>query len=287
VTIQTTDVVSEHISRGDADIFNLFEMAAMGPNPQMWSYIIRDLLPVLTPISIQRHGLRVRSLTTKFANYSRDQLCSGGSGIDTAQIRRNLVRWTLLIDQWFQHNEEYFNGTVTLRGRPDIRVGYRLDWVDRSESYYVESVQHQWTYPGIFTTTLQLSRGQRNDPYPAYVAPILAQTGGLPAGAPTQSVNNFTDQERAQRSATVAQQGGGDRTSSGRLAKQFAARDTWATSHAVGGAAKAAGDNDIDKPSNVPGYAEFPNQFAKRDAPVDQQFGDFALPVDGSDGGVV
>ena len=60
----------------------------------------------------------------------------------------------------FLHNYEYLSGSMTIRGRPDIRVGYRLDVMERNESYYVESVAHTWAIGTPMTTTLTLTRGQ-------------------------------------------------------------------------------------------------------------------------------
>jgi hypothetical protein len=89
------------------------------------------------------------------------------------------LRWALLLDHWYQHNQEYLNGSMTLRAFPEIRVGYRLDIAERHESYYVESVQNRWQYPNAMTTTVQLSRGQRNDPFPVYVYPASPGFNGI------------------------------------------------------------------------------------------------------------
>lgn len=90
---------------------------------------------------------------------------------DSPEIRSQVTRWTLLQDHWYQHNLEYLSGTITLRPAPEIRVGYRLDLVDRNLSFYVESVSHSWTYGNSMSTVLQVTRGQPNNPFPVYVLP--------------------------------------------------------------------------------------------------------------------
>lgn len=107
--------------------------------------------------------------------------------VDNKAIRYQLLRWCLLQDHWFQHNKEYLSGTITLRGAPDIRVGYRLDLPDRGLSFYVESVTHNWQYPGQMLTTLAVTRGQPHDPFPAYVVPAYKEF-------------NATDTQRRQKS---------------------------------------------------------------------------------------
>ena len=107
--------------------------------------------------------------------------------VDSRAIRYQLLRWVLLQDHWYQHNKEYLSGTITMRGAPDIRVGYRLDLLDRALSFYVESVTHSWKYPGQLMTTLAVTRGQPNRPFPAYVIPAYKEL-------------NATDSQRKQGS---------------------------------------------------------------------------------------
>lgn len=91
--------------------------------------------------------------------------------VDGVEARRQLGRWALLQDHWYQHNLEYLSGQVVMRGAPEIRVGMRLDILERDMSFYVEGVNHSWSYPDKMVTTLQVTRGQANNPYPAYALP--------------------------------------------------------------------------------------------------------------------
>lgn len=102
-------------------------------------------------------------------NANLDRLMSGH--VDSPGTRRILARWALLQDHWYQHNLEYLSGSIEMRGAPEIRVGYRLDLVDRNMSFYVEGVSHTWSYAQPMTTTLHVTRGQPNNPFPVYVVP--------------------------------------------------------------------------------------------------------------------
>jgi len=133
-------------------------------------------------------------------------------GIDSLHNRRLLVRWALMLDHFYQHNLEYLSGTISTRAFPEIRVGYRLDIKERCESYYVEGVNHSWTYPNALLTTFTVSRGQRNNPYPVYVLP---------------GSENFK----------------GMRGKLSRLGQFFYVKDTSATSGAVG--AEPAGEEGV------------------------------------------
>ncbi len=85
---------------------------------------------------------------------------------------RQLARWSLLQDHWYQHNAEYLSGSIEMRGAPEIRVGYRLDLIDRDLSFYIEAVNHSWQFPNDMVTVLQVTRGQPNNPFPLYVPPV-------------------------------------------------------------------------------------------------------------------
>jgi len=95
--------------------------------------------------------------------------------VDGSDSRKQILRWALLQDHWYQHNLEYLSGTVQMRGAPEIRVGYRLDMHERRMSYYVEGVNHSWKFPNNMSSTLRVTRGQPNHPFPIYVYPAYEQ----------------------------------------------------------------------------------------------------------------
>lgn len=321
--IHDSDVIEESVGRSDAEVFNLFALYATDNNSALYKFLLSEFLPIITPVSVLRNGLRVHEMQTKFATYSRDQLCgptttvpksqsllekenairnAGGSGIpevleeryntgsavDSYQVRQNLIRWSLLIDSWNQHNHEFLSGTIKLGPRPDIRVGYRLDWVERSESYYVESVSHEWAYPGRMITTLQVSRGQRNDPFPAYIPPVMPMPGGEYLGSELYretklSENASIEEEKGKKIYTVTRQvekikqisnqvatGGGNRSESGRLSEYFDLKDPTATARGVGAYTNQDDENEIDQHgnANLGGTAEYAFEPAVEDRGV-------------------
>jgi hypothetical protein len=178
-TISVKDIISERIGRSDADVVNLIEVFAdfgLGPDHQ---FLTQDVQPISNPVSVVRDGLRVRRYTTKYARWAAERYKS--EGVDTPMTRYQTIRWAMMLDHWYQHNSEYLNGTINTRAFPEIRVGYRLDILERRESYYVEGTNHSWSYTdrgGMLTSAFTLSRGQRNDPFPVYVTPALPNFGG-------------------------------------------------------------------------------------------------------------
>jgi hypothetical protein len=245
VVIHDTDVVSSSLGRSDEDVFNIFQMYANSVNA---TAVYRDQLnnfcPLINQVSVARHGLRVREETTDFANYA-------GTDAQGYKVpRRNLIRWQILFDHWNQHNIEYLSGSITVRGMPELRVGYRLDWYERNESYYVDSVSHQWTYPNALQTTADVSRGQRNDPFPAYIPPM------------------FLDKNMA-----LDERSSGDRTENGRLALYFRVKDTQATANATTRTDNVDQGNNITDTAAFLDKAELPGEkllaFVQREPPDD------------------
>jgi hypothetical protein len=172
--ISVKDIIQESVGRSDADHVNLIEVYSditAGHVANSGSkFLSRILNPLLSPTQIMRHGLRPRKYETPFGKYSNALDVYGGT-VDSVTNQILNIRWLLLLDHWYQHNIEYWNGTISTRAFPEIRVGYRLDIKERHESYYIEGVSNSWTLAQPMTTTFTVTRGQRNDPYPIYVLP--------------------------------------------------------------------------------------------------------------------
>lgn len=228
ITIRNTDVRSSKVGRSDDDTYNLIQLTPRNSSLGMTTHYrarLTNFSPIVNQVSVARAGLRVWEGVTQFA-----------ISPDAKTDIENLVRWHLLLDHWYQHNGEFLSGTISLRGMPEIRVGYRLDWQDHSESYYVEQVEHQWEYETeAMQTTVQVSRGQRNDPWPVYIPPVFRDDKNLIVAA------------------------SGDRSETGRLSVAFPVRDTQASARStVRTADPALGINTVDSSPPLFGAVVFP-----------------------------
>ena len=156
MTIRSADIVEESYYRGDQEITNILELFGdINPDFEFQKAIVADKLPVITPISIQRSGVRVASNITSFIQH----LLIGGPASHAWNAALG-YRWVTMLDLWSQHNHELLSGSLTIKGMPGIRVGYRIDRPELRLSFYVESVGHEWTYPGSMITKLTVTRGQ-------------------------------------------------------------------------------------------------------------------------------
>lgn len=177
--ISVRDIMQENIGRSDADHFNLLEVYCDITSGQIQHsrFLTQEIQPITNAIGVARHGIRVRKHNSRYGRFG--MFAARAGVVDSDVNRRVLVRWALLLDLWYQHNIEYLTGTFSTRAFPEIRVGCRLDIKERRESYYVEGVNHSWAYPNPLTTTLTVSRGQRNDPFPVYIYPQRKGFNGL------------------------------------------------------------------------------------------------------------
>tara|TARA_R100000664_G_C2747333_1_gene134881 strand:- start:586 stop:1905 length:1320 start_codon:yes stop_codon:yes gene_type:complete len=156
MTIRNEDVMAESYARGDFQITNIRELfMSVLPGFEVQRATSADILPIITPSSVYRNGIRVRTDETAFGQF----LISGGTS-DGSWTQTLGLRWAIMLDMWEQHDHEYLSGSISLRGMPGIRVGYRVDRKELGLSFYVESVSHSWEYPGVLSTQVSVSRGQ-------------------------------------------------------------------------------------------------------------------------------
>jgi hypothetical protein len=155
MAILPEDVNGENYTRGDFNVVNVLEYfgSTIG-GFEAERLFLGTLMPIMTPVSIYRFGVRVLSQRTEHVQ----AMLTGGS--DHLHEKNILLRWVVLQDMWNQHNHELLSGNMSLRGMPGLRVGYRVDRPDTNLSFYVETVSHDWTYPGRLSTQIGVSRGQ-------------------------------------------------------------------------------------------------------------------------------
>lgn len=112
-------------------------------------------IPIWNEESISKHGLRRWEQSTLFLSGFVDE----GDEL-----------WPVLAANWLRRAHDWYvvapmqlQGTIeTTRLLPEIRMGQRLrEKRDEGEiEYYIESVDHDWAYPGAGHSTFTVTRGQ-------------------------------------------------------------------------------------------------------------------------------
>lgn len=162
MSIYDVDVTAENYFRGDQQVSNLVQYFGDVPgNTEDHLLYWSNHMPIVTPASIYRHGLRVNTQSTKFVQH----VLTGD--VDWSWHKSQIMRWSILVDMWSQHAHEYLTGSINMVGMPGIRPGYRIDRPEMGMSFYVERVSQKWSYPGNLTTHIGVVRGQPTPAQPS------------------------------------------------------------------------------------------------------------------------
>jgi cell wall-associated NlpC family hydrolase len=84
---------------------------------------------------------------------------------EASVVSENLQLFTQKLANWYCENPNFFSGTYTVIGDPKYRVGQILEVEDVQSAqevlweYYIEGVQHNFSYAEGYTTTLTVTRG--------------------------------------------------------------------------------------------------------------------------------
>jgi len=90
----------------------------------------------------KRFGIRHQAITLEYVN--------------DATLARSLA-----LGQMNIMNAKVTTGSVTIPGRPEMRLGYPIYLEHRDSFHYVRSINHSFDYGGSFTTTLSLQSERR------------------------------------------------------------------------------------------------------------------------------
>ena len=169
-------------------------------------------------------------------------------------------KYSVYLANWYGNNNSFISGEIRVLGHPDYRVGTVLLRIDPSTDtslagnyvYYIESVSHEFSYTGGFTTVLGVTRGlpesvDRFATWNSYKSPLTAEkpgngqlqlfNGGLfgelsvaeAADKGFKEANNDSDDDSGSSDSGEASSGSGDDyPSKWRDAVQDSLVDDWA-----------------------------------------------------------
>jgi len=113
---------------------------------------------------LQKYGLRMDLVETNFLR-TADQAF--------LYAQRELARRNSLV----------YNASMTIQGRPELKLGYPIFIPSRNEFYYVTGIDHSFTFGGSFETTLALTarRALKKDKFGELLKNLLVETDGSPS----------------------------------------------------------------------------------------------------------
>lgn len=174
-TLEPADVQKRQLAKGNAGgRFNYWQLQAEGIGTD--AFTIDQItqssvagagrpgypgdLPIYNRVGIRRHGVRRYIARTRYLPY----YASNSTTVPSSNEIQMAAAWLKKVHDWHAPNPREITGTIqTSRIMPEIRIGQRLidkrPWGD--VAFYVEGVAHTWSYPGVGSTTITVTRGAR------------------------------------------------------------------------------------------------------------------------------
>lgn len=169
--VQARDIISEQLARTDLDAYSIFNV-----KPDSFTeseFPVYEITPQFHPSLIEKYGYRLLEVTHKYltpgavegtatpgvGNLPMDE--DTDAGASTSLIKK----YSKKLYEWYVMNPNFYAGELKVTGHPDYRMGntlvYKDTFSDELWEFYIESVEHDFSYSGGFTTTLGVTRGLR------------------------------------------------------------------------------------------------------------------------------
>lgn len=159
------EITSDDVGKSGYERYNSFYVTPRLRQEALGGNGAQLLAPLINRESVNRSGMRRLDVTSATEPDVSDPIYAGMDDPDVlAMYQRQFLR------DWYCLNPYFLSGTITCgHGRPDIKIGNRLLIKGRlavnpaeaepDESYYVESVSHNWTAGSGMRTALGVTRG--------------------------------------------------------------------------------------------------------------------------------
>jgi len=158
--LYSRDVITESVAHSDMDAYSVFSIFPENSIVSNTSALVR---PKYHPSLIKKYGYKMLEVTHSYLSPMNDNASDSDVG--------NLIdRYSTRLYNWYSNNPNFYEGEIVVIGHPDYRLGNRLLYRDTENSdvweYYIESVEHEFTYTQGYTTTLGVTRGLRIETNP-------------------------------------------------------------------------------------------------------------------------
>lgn len=180
--LQAEDVLDEDLSFSDDEHYNLF-WAGTTINP-LGIDLKRVSPPMMNENNVKRYG--ISPLEVQIEGLAMD-----ASDAEHPTLLEDLSKkYTQKLKDWFENNHVYLNGSMTVRGQGDYKIGHRLLRKGINREFYIEGVTQSFSVFDKWETTLQLTRGMGLGK-----APQDSTAGSNDIAAPNKPTGQKTDDE--------------------------------------------------------------------------------------------
>lgn len=176
------DVVEEDLSKSDDEHYNLF-WAGTTITPFGSDFMLKKVAPPLwNEEDAKRYGLsplevNIEGLALNSTDSSQPPKLTEVSKSFSAKLKA-----------WFENNHKYFNGSMTVRGKGNYKIGHRVRREGILKEFYLEGVSQSFNVFDKWETTLDLTRGMDlgGAPNSLDYAPSEVNAPSKPAGDKTE-----------------------------------------------------------------------------------------------------
>lgn len=236
--IHTSDILSESIARNDLEAYSIFNVV---PETEASSQDsgLSQAVPYFNKELVYKYGYSLLEVSNKFLTLDAGTTNSGtqedgdsqdindaDESADTIGEADRIKESTLLASysrrlyNWYANNVNFFSGDITVLGHPDYRLGNRLLVVNKDRTayweYYIESVEHTYSYENGYITTLGVTRGvqlrSRNSDGIRFKPPMGGPElfkGGFMGEMSLKDIERLQAEERAKMASLAASARGG------------------------------------------------------------------------------
>lgn len=182
--VTASDVIDEDLSFSDDEHYNLF-WAGTTLNP-FGTDLKRVSPPLMNQKNVERYGLSPLEVEIE------------GLSIDPNNAQNNVLmegmskEYTSKLKSWYENNHFYLNGSMTIRGKGNYRIGQRLQASGIMKEFYIESVTQSFSVFEGWTTSLSLTRGKD---YKKTTAPAANKTATKVSATKSKSTAQKTNAE--------------------------------------------------------------------------------------------
>jgi len=159
--IQPEDIASYDMGKDDNEVLNWFWVHSMFLPVDASKQKAAAAKPIIHRNSIRTYGLKIFEVATRTAGLTGNTENDIDSGIYLASLQK----LTQLIAGWYFRNQEFYNGSLTVKGSHEYHIGDRIKFPIKDEVFtgYIEGVVQSFVNFGNWTTTVQVSRADSDN----------------------------------------------------------------------------------------------------------------------------
>lgn len=162
--VRTRDVVSDNFGRNDLDAYSIYNLV---PEMDNEDQALSNAVPWYNPALVDKYGYKMLEASSKFFNFATELENEENDDLEGEEFYENSVaaKYGRKLYYWYANNPNFYAGDITVVGHPDYRIGNRLVYQnyekDETWEFYIESVEHSYTYTEGYQTKIGVTRGLR------------------------------------------------------------------------------------------------------------------------------